>query len=141
MKIKRITKLKFRVWNREDNKFVRGFEEIKKFYHGFANDNKDNTNFIVSFWNQPEGYFIIQRAVELKDKNGKEIFEGDILGELFDGEWVTKGVVEYDDGRFYLFFPNEGIVGEFTDCIDCDSKDLVILGNIFENKNLLKIKY
>jgi uncharacterized phage protein (TIGR01671 family) len=66
----------------------------------------------------------------LKDKNGKEIFEGDIV-ECRAGE-TWQGVREYDNIIEVTF----GFTDEMWDLLECE--EIEVIGNIYENKNLLE---
>ncbi|MBU3807741.1 MAG: YopX family protein [Candidatus Phocaeicola faecipullorum] len=64
----------------------------------------------------------------LHDKNGKEIYEGDIISNE-----SYKGVVVYKNGSFVLDLGKScGCVYLF--CLD----SLLVIGNIFDNKELLE---
>ena len=72
----------------------------------------------------------------LKDKNGKEIYEGDFVKdeiryEVMFGEYE---VDEYTHTGFFLFHSanNEGMLSKD----DCNF--LTVIGNIYENAELLK---
>jgi hypothetical protein len=70
----------------------------------------------------------------LKDKNGKEIYEADILGT---GEQRATMVFSTDvmqDGTSNCF--GSGFFPE----ADIDPSDCEIIGNIYENPELLKVK-
>ena len=68
----------------------------------------------------------------LLDKNGKKIFEGDIVDILTENEKI--GVVAYEDGGF--------LVNADGFCVDFHSNingtDLVVIGNIYDNPELLE---
>ena len=74
----------------------------------------------------------------LKDENGKEIYEGDILkwsnGRLY--------VVKFLDGMFYASIEecNEGILGGFPlhQLTEYEGVKCEIVGNIFDNHELMK---
>ena len=69
----------------------------------------------------------------LKDKNNKEIYEGDILFESF-GEKYYK--VVFENGSFRAEF--EGDFEEHSfDLIDVVAQGCEIVGNIYENPELL----
>lgn len=68
----------------------------------------------------------------LKDKDGREIYEGDIVRENYDGE-SEDGVVIFCDGSFNVRFkPEEELL------IGCDSEETEIIGNIYENPELME---
>jgi len=65
----------------------------------------------------------------LKDKNGKEIYEGDIVE--FDAHGKKQGVVKYSDTHchFYIQYSNSIIHYSLW-------SKVLIIGNIYENPNL-----
>jgi len=71
----------------------------------------------------------------LKDKNGKEIYEGDIIvgGANNTGSKIIVGPLEegiLEEGIYHCFYDDE----DFFD----PSKYTEVVGNIYENKELLK---
>lgn len=68
----------------------------------------------------------IMQYTGLKDKNGKEIYEGDIVRDL-EG---TIGVVEFKHGKFQALDDAKWDNLEFPD-------ESEIIGNIYEDPNLL----
>lgn len=74
----------------------------------------------------------------LTDKNGKKIFEGDIVEGLdFTAEDGGYGVVTFDDGAFEIVGScDNNIIGTFHE--NYYGKDFEIIGNIHDNPELLK---
>lgn len=78
----------------------------------------------------PRDKFIPLQFTGLKDKNGREIYEGDVI----DG-WMGKQVVEFNDGQFDPFgAPSHG--GHEWD--NEEASKCEIIGNIHENPELIK---
>jgi len=151
--------IKFRAWDSENNEMIQvygaWFEE---------QGNYHETDLALI------GYFLMQYT-GLKDKSGKEIYEGDIIKiDKFDysifPEKIKKELLKNDgwkkekkrmDGRWIIEWLGAGFclrpiqnidMGEFL--VDRDSffaylgkqieAEIEIIGNIFENKNLIKPK-
>jgi len=99
------------------------------------------------------GNFILMQFTGLKDKNGKKVFQGDILkvqsakedyGECSYGGFL-KVVAETCGYRLEPFNPTLKEIedkGEFWDSSSLwhitESKYIEVIGNVFENKELIK---
>jgi len=69
----------------------------------------------------------------LKDKNGEEIYEGDIvLCEIYSKEYM--GLVEYTNN--YGFYYLSGMGRSDTELWGCNERE--VIGNIYENPELLE---
>ena len=106
---------------------------------------KDNRYFIM-----PLSDFDIMQYTGLKDKNGKEIYEGDLLNEIryppdkngnYDSVPVfikenivqvgfSEGCFTADEAHLWRFISNIG---------DNEKTDYEIIGNIYENPELLTL--
>ena len=83
----------------------------------------------------------LMQSTGLKDKNGKEIFEGDILTNGRDIVDVrnheTLGFYTLVNGR-EVFFGHGTSIEEFEEDIEGFTEIAEILGNIYENTELLE---
>jgi uncharacterized phage protein (TIGR01671 family) len=135
-----VREIKFRAWDKEN----RWMEEIDGNNLYIANGK------IYEVCDGLEGLekkdvsdrYILMQCTGLKDKSGKEIYEGDIIRirETEFDDWQVY-LIEYHGDRDYPAFDTEP-------SIDCDSNglsyataccELEVIGNIFENPELLEV--
>jgi len=74
---------------------------------------------------------VLQQYIGLKDKNGKEMCEGDIVESTLNEMKI--GTVIFDKGRFYLNFGKISLTFMYE-----NMHKLKIIGNLYENPGLLK---
>lgn len=125
--------IKFRVWQ----KLFGGWIELKKIV--FAEDDSTIIGFIDKD-GEPYGTkeIEIMQYTGYKDKNGKEIYEGDILIDEFN----RKLLVEWWQGSFALKAISETnfkITREIFQWFDNEKYFPKIIGNRWENPKLLSI--
>jgi uncharacterized phage protein (TIGR01671 family) len=75
--------------------------------------------------------FKVMQYTGLKDKNGTEIYEGDVVEVL--GYYQRYFVVEYLTNSFKLLDGKDGFIGEI-----CYWNGVEVIGNRFENPELLE---
>lgn len=85
----------------------------------------------------------LMQSTGLKDKNGKEIFEGDIVT---DGEFTrtiknhqTLGFYMLDEEGIERFFSDSASLEDFEEDAKIVSEILEIIGNVYENPELLEV--
>ena len=126
---------KFRAWDKTTSKLhvVNGIYCDNKKIH-YIDDKRVR---FVGFDN-----VIIMQSTGFLDKNGKEIFEGDIVQfedcyEVSDFLYINTGIIEWCQGGFHVTNRDSVLM---EDLFDGDSLDVTIIGNIYENPEILKEK-
>ena len=107
--------IKFRVWDNEENNFWgegRSLSLVSLVSDSLVND--DST--------------ILEQYTGIKDKNGVEIYDGDIISASVYG-FLETGIVEYSPFGEWVFGNME--LNEFM-------SSLKVIGNIHENADLLE---
>lgn len=129
-------RFKFRFWNKELNRFTNG-GAVK--YGGICFIDTDGEDNIIKLAENQEDYIICQ-CTGLKDKNGTLIYEGDILGGTFGNLYV-----HYCDSckQFQLKANDYGCMAcegdiHWYEVVEAEEQnELEVIGNIYENKELL----
>lgn len=122
-------KIKFRAWHKEKKIMgeVLGIDILHKeiFFSNEDVDCYEHTDFKD---------IELMEYTGLKDKNNKEIYEGDILS---DGNNEKPYKVIFENGSFRAEF--EGYFEEHSfDLIDVVAQGCEVVGNIYENPELIK---
>jgi len=128
---------KFRVWDTENKEMLKvqelDFEDT--FYGGRLSIRTDQYNDYFDIEDM-----ILMQYTGLKDKKQKEIYEGDII--FIKGETKLldiKGKVEYSNILAQFIITNTGsIVNEAEPLGDYEEEDIEVIGNIYDNPELLE---
>jgi uncharacterized phage protein (TIGR01671 family) len=126
--------IKFRIWAKDSMSSL-GKEEMVYLPKWTVFDGRDLVfrEDLETFWidSSSSGDAILMQYTGLQDKNEEHIYEGDILkcyhkDYYNDGETFFNHVITFEDGSFW---------GINEDC--CLPKDCEVIGNIYENPELL----
>lgn len=124
---------KFRVWDTLAKRFIlpdKGYQghyilDLNGRFHDLSNGSGGDE-------------YIVQQYIGVDDKNKNPIYEGDIVNFQYRDEGLYHGVVDFDDmyagysvQKSLAFFGNMQITFH-------NSAELTVVGNIFENPELLK---
>lgn len=133
-------RFRFRAWNFKENKYYQQNEKgMFKLGGELPNGTPIGVLCSVEDLTNNRNYgknFVVEQCTGLKDKNGKLIYEGDIVSCNFSGKANTaetfakkvfqgKHIVEFCE---YYFAP--------FNCVN--ASDLEVIGNIHENPELLE---
>ena len=111
--------IKFRVWDRKGKYMKTTKQAVNTILQKVLLESPDKDD------------YILMQYTGLKDKNGKEIYEGDIVRFKSGNKYEGIGVIIYNPPRFEIsarFF-----LGGQAEVIE-------VIGNVYEHKHLLEGK-
>lgn len=92
-------------------------------------------------WLHFDDYECIMQSTGLKDKNDKEIFEGDILACKTDDEVINLNVFWDEEHALFMFESKKYNEQEpLAELVENNTYPFEIIGNIYENPELLEDK-
>lgn len=117
-------KIKFRIWNDYDKKMIHWNELLE--------------NNLANIFTIPSYDKWLMQYTGLHDKNGKEIYEGDIVYcQTKFGK--AKAIIKFIDGKFVAYWDSILTHPQNGHCIACYeiNKRFEVIGNIYDNPELL----
>lgn len=133
-----------RIWDDDNGEWLCQSDKNALTYYGFDITGGEITEFQgLPKWHTGR-HLIWEQSTGLKDSNGKEVYEGDIVSEEFEyGGDKTKTIWKVrwcdDECAFELHYVS-GF--EVDDCslVAGDEEDYEVIGNIHENPELIEAK-
>lgn len=107
--------IKFRAFNKQDSKMHNDIESTYD-WEFMPTDTCENKE------------WVLMQYTGLNDKNGKEIYEGDIIKKMIDeNEWIFE--VKFGQGAFVFRGMSSPMSGNF---MNTKSKEFEVVGNIYQ---------
>jgi uncharacterized phage protein (TIGR01671 family) len=129
--------IKFRAWHTEAKEWYLASNDNALTYYGFHIFGE--CTLLCTPRCDDLQYLEITQYTGLKDKNGKEIYEDDVVSFITEREEIKefKSRVIFEDGAFVI---SEG--KDYNDTFLCAMTEtdsgIEVIGNIYENKELLE---
>ncbi len=125
--------IKFRVWDKTFKMMLSPELVDIDFNEGKIEVTTDTLRYEEVYTDEIKD-FVLMQYTNLKDKNGKEIYEGDILKCKLDAETIINLYVKYDEGEYLLVGERKWEDSLYMYTHFCDVE---VIGNIYENEDLI----
>lgn len=135
--------IKFRAWDNADISVYNSLTDPRRMsFYGSEFDMDDDRNSLIFYtpdkkqaplgdYNSQERYILMQYT-GLKDKNGKEIYEGDIVEIKYSD--IPFKIIWVEEKSMFGLKGGDKPLGEYI----IPQNETKVIGNIYENKDLLK---
>ena len=117
-------KIKFRGWHTEGKEMV--------YMHQLPLHSRYPKRSLADVFSNLHMNWVLMQYSGVKDKEGAEIFEGDIIKT---GDNKFRGVVEYESHCYHINRYQHGV--KMASGINMYYSGIQVIGNIYENKDLL----
>ena len=125
-------KVKFRAWHKIREEMYYNVERIGRRYNDGEKRSGINEDEFVAVLEESSLYVPMQYT-GLKDREGQEIYDGDIIEYEVCGKDTSKGEVYFQEGAFWIGLEN----GSIRLLANLNRDWLTVVGNKFENPELL----
>ena len=136
--------IKFKIWDKINKNLASGYEA----YNSVCGWQNDETGSHIIL--RQEKYILLQYTGS-EDKNGKEIYEGDIakfveeFNPFYERLWEYLGIIVYEFGKYLFreikpYYDYDQYECDLADMLLENIEDFEIIGNIYENPELLEEK-
>ncbi|EAI5387765.1 hypothetical protein BU950_08295 [Campylobacter jejuni] len=130
----------FRIWDEDNEEFYKNpsifkIKQIKGPHNVVLSSYSDNER--INF----EGYdrkFEVELFTRLYDKNGKKVYENDIVKVKSLYDYFLAKISIHKEGTFYFKGKNGDYIGSLIYLVEDEGYTIEIIGNIHENPELLK---
>ena len=124
---------KFRAWLKQEQEMDNEIDYISWLFDELYGIGDGITYFVEA------KDLVLMQSTGLKDKNGKEIFEGDILAFKTDDEVINVKIF-WDEKHALFMFRSEKYNEEepLAELVEANTYPFEIIGNVYENPELLE---
>lgn len=126
--------IKFRAWAAGDNsEMLSGHRLDELLMRGYGTQQPNELQLMVT------GNTVLMQYTGLKDKNGVDVYEGDLLGGAMNGFSIRWDATLSSFWPINEYMPEEKNDVYWQDIVDMANEGrLVVIGNIYENPELLE---
>jgi len=135
--------IKFRAWDKKRKMMLRDYKQLYNIYLDLNGNIKVHQYLsAMDFETSHNNRFELMRYTGLKDKNGKEIYEGDILKSEYTSIGIPKEKnchpVFWGNGRWNCDHSINNCCKPWRGDLNDHHLSEEIIGNIYENPDLIK---